>query len=558
MRKIFLAAAALLIALPAFSQIKNYVGVVREQYYPAHTEFLKDLSATLKNRGYSSYASYVDAYLQGGFGSGFVYVDKDGTNYVITNRHVVSQAASASIEFENEDGSVTRYENLSVLITDDDIDLAILRFAENANPFKKGLSLYTGPLSDGQDVNSAGFPGLGDEPVWQFGKGSITNAKARIKDLIDPSISTVIQHSAQIDGGNSGGPLLVASKTSPFGYEVAGINTWKAIGRDSTNFSIPARLVLTLLEKSRTAQDEEAAKTARIAKFKTVITESSNDYTALVPFVSYEYASNAGVDYFEKLLRYGATAVRNRVAGEFAGNPIEGLRYAVAYNLHKELSGENATEENLSGVVWQKEHGLYRIASNGEDKKSKKAKNAASRKEPESKKHSSKSGKPDIRFEPLASPYTFALNGGLFVPVSTDEEYKIKQSVNLGGECFVGEGLFGMEISYEGVKAGSESISAFGAGLIARLPLNFTLFCISPKAAAGAKIAFGDPMLFQTYWNIGLVTTFNFGSESLRPGFEVSYQGVSDTMRWLDVDTDEKTTEARGLIVKLTVGLFLE
>ena len=57
-------------------------------------------------------------------------------------------------------------------------------------------------------------------------------------------------------------------------------------------------------------------------------------------------------------MRHGSTKVRNRVAGEFAYNPIEGLRYAVAYNLFENFSGENATEENLSKVEWKKEHGI--------------------------------------------------------------------------------------------------------------------------------------------------------------------------------------------------------
>ena len=109
MKKLFAAALALCCAALMTAQVKNSVCVVRQQYYPSHVEFLEDLRDSLKKRGYSSYAEYVDGYLKGGFGSGFVYVDKDGTNYIITNRHVVSQAASASVEFENTDGSSSKF-----------------------------------------------------------------------------------------------------------------------------------------------------------------------------------------------------------------------------------------------------------------------------------------------------------------------------------------------------------------------------------------------------------------------------------------------------------------
>lgn len=83
---------------------------------------------------------------------------------VVTNRHVVQNALTANVSFENEDGT---------------------------------------------EVWSAGFPGLGGKPMWQLGKGTITNASAKIKELIAPNISTIIQHSAEVDAGNSGGPLLL-------------------------------------------------------------------------------------------------------------------------------------------------------------------------------------------------------------------------------------------------------------------------------------------------------------------------------------------------------------
>lgn len=222
------------IALPLFADtpIRQYVGIVREHYFDSLVQFMEKYRDDLRNDGYSTYAKYIDAYLEGGFGSGFVYVASDGKNYIITNRHVISQAQSASIEFENPDtGKKTTYDNLTVLATDDDIDIAILAFPSGTAPFKAGLKLSTTAVNDGDEVWSAGFPGIGDQPMWQLGKGSVTNAKARINELLDTGISTLIQHSAQVDSGNSGGPLMVASKSEASGYSVVGINTWKAIYR---------------------------------------------------------------------------------------------------------------------------------------------------------------------------------------------------------------------------------------------------------------------------------------------------------------------------------------
>ncbi|WP_027727561.1 S1C family serine protease [Treponema sp. C6A8] len=567
MKKIISALLTLSFAAALSAQVKNYVGIVREKYYPAHEEFLKELASSLKGRGYASYAEYVDAYLKGGFGSGFVYVDKDGTNYVITNRHVVSQAASASIEFENENGSTTKYENLSVVITDDDIDLAVLKFEANAKPFKSGLTLSSAKVSDGQNVCSAGFPGLGNDPVWQFGKGSVTNATARIKDLIDPSISTVIQHSAQIDAGNSGGPLLIESKAAPTGYEVVGINTWKAAGRDSTNFSIPAKLALDLIEKAKKAADENAVKADRAAKFKAALTDSANDYTSIVKFISYDYAAANGEDEFDEILRHGSTKIRNRVAAEFAFDPIEGLRYAVAYNLYNNYSGENATEENLSKVVWAKEHGLFRISSINEGKKEKKSASKTSSKSASDVKSTSKKsskkkkkGTFDVSFEGIDNPYYVGIAGGMLFPIGKSEEnIDLANSFNIAVEVFPNEfGIFGGVFEYQHTKFGTEDMNLFGAGAAIRVPLSFNFFTLCPTAQAGMKVGFGNIKDFQVFAELGLTTTFNFGIDYFRPGFELGVRGLSDKCTSSDLRGTDFTLKSADFVAKLLIAFTFD
>lgn len=560
MKKLFVAVLTFCWAALLNAQVKNYVCVVRQQYYPSHIDFLEDLRDSLKKRGYSTYSEYVDSYLKGGFGSGFVYVDKDGKNYIVTNRHVVSQAASASVEFENADGSLTKYEGLKVLITDDDIDLAILSFEGNANPFKNGLALYNGTLTDGQDVVSAGFPGLGGEPVWQFGKGSVTNAAARIKDMIDPSISTVIQHSAQVDAGNSGGPLLIESKSANGGYAVVGVNTWKAVGRESTNFAIPGKLVESLIEASKKTVDDSAMKAEREAKFKAALTDSSNDYTSIVKFVSYSYTSEVGEELLDDILRHAPTKIRDRVLTEFTFNPIEGLRYAVAYKLFENYSGQEANDENLSKIIWQKEHGLYRIASTSNSKKEKnKSKSSSSR----SKKSSSK-GIPEISWEGFESPYLLAVSGGISIPLKAAvDEKKIdsKAGLNLALSVFPGAlGMFGVQVEYQRISFGKVKANAFGAGGVIKLPLNFDMFCISPKAGAGLKLGFDEPKLRQFYWEAGLEAVFDFGINYLRPGIEIAYRNTNNTFIYYESysNNPDLKVKSSNLLVRLVVGIAFE
>lgn len=558
MKKFVTTIFAFLLAAALSAQMKQYVGIVREKHYPSVDEFLDELASSLKSRGYSSYAGYVGAYREGGFGSGFVFVDKDGTNYVVTNRHVVSQAESASIEFENEDGSTRKYDGLSVLITDDDIDLAVLKFEGNAKPFKSGLTFSSARLSDGQNVVSAGFPGLGNEPVWQFGKGSVTNASARIKDLIDPAISTVIQHSAQIDAGNSGGPLLIESKAAESGYEVVGINTWKAVGRDSTNFSIPARLALDLIEKSKKAANDGEEKAARSKKFKAAITEEGNDYTSIVKFISYDYASKNGEAEFEDILRHGSTKLRNRVIAEFSFNPIEGLRYALACRLYNDFSGENATEENLSKIEWAKEHGLFRIASAGEDKNAKKSSKKAA--DSKSKKSSSKKELSSVSFEGLEKPYSLALYAGGILPLENDgENTKMKGGFDFSADFFPGDnGIFGLFFEYSGTSLEGEKFNAVGTGAEIRLPFNFGLFAFCPKAAAGIQLSSGETKVSRFFWEAGAEVVFDLGIESIRPCISAAYRKNYDTYSDLTGFSEDQNIKSSNIVLKAGIAFLLD
>lgn len=276
--------------LPFYAQIRKYIGIVRPEYNSETVSFLKAFQNELNAKGYNAYANYIDGYLKGRFGSGFVYVNSEGKNFVITNQHVIDYGTSASIEFEDpKTGTVTKYENLSIKAIDDEIDIAVLQFKDNEEPFKKGLAFSSDNVEDGIDVYSAGFPGLGNTPLWQLGKGIVTNSSARIKELMNPDISSLIQHSAEVDRGNSGGPLLIPSKTTETGYLVIGINTWKAFYRQNTNFSIPAKVITNYIANGTSATQEE-----NDIKLDKALKSTEADYSEIAKFISIEKVYESG------------------------------------------------------------------------------------------------------------------------------------------------------------------------------------------------------------------------------------------------------------------------
>jgi hypothetical protein len=74
-------------------------------------------------------------------------------------------------------------------------------------------------------------------------------------NMADPENTNFIQHTATIDSGNSGWPLLIEDITNPTGYTVAGVNTWKIMYLQNVNFSIPAGTVLKIMEKTREKEE---------------------------------------------------------------------------------------------------------------------------------------------------------------------------------------------------------------------------------------------------------------------------------------------------------------
>lgn len=561
MKKFLLGSLAALLLLPglAFAQVKSYIGVVRQQYYSEYVDMFKKMSKELKDEGYNTYSKSIDGYLEGGFGSGFVWVAKDGTNYVITNRHVVAQAETASIEFEDDTtGEITKYEGLKVIATDDDIDIAILAFKDGEKPFKKGLELSQKALTDGQEVWSAGFPGLGNDPVWQFGKGTVTNARARIKELLDPEVSTIIQHSAQVDSGNSGGPLLIASGKD---YLVVGINTWKASYRDSTNFAIPASVIQKMLDGLSNSQTSSAED--RAFKLAKALGDSSQSFTSIVNFISYHKASVEGQKELESVLRFAPTSVRSTISEIFSYNPAEGLRYACAYQLFKKYgstedktysyktevtdsSDEKMTITFTSGegedaksfeTAWIKEHGLWRLDS------TEKAEEESDDKKKEKKKDNSSSA---IRFKGLETIDTAWLKFGYEFPLSN-------QGKSFGGEFiyFADGTVFGVSLGAYKLDDGTNSKFGYQMGALLRIPLNFDLFVLSPyaEAAVAGAVARDFKPMSNVVYELGVNVTFDT-SFSFYPGLGIAFKG----RKYFPFQESTFDGKINSLLVYLTIG----
>ncbi len=120
----------------------------------------------------------------------------------------MSQAKTATIELSKSGSDKITYNNCPVVMVHDKIDIALISLPDSA-VFTNGLKLADTIPEEGTEVFSAGFPGLSNTPMWQLGKGITSNSAIDIEDFSHGLPLFIIQHTAQVSSGNSGGPLMI-------------------------------------------------------------------------------------------------------------------------------------------------------------------------------------------------------------------------------------------------------------------------------------------------------------------------------------------------------------
>lgn len=195
-----------------------------------------------------AYARMLDLSGASGSGSGFV-IQREGHKYVVTNAHVVEQAA-------DEDGSIYVYSitrekyAARILGGDSFYDLAVLEFEDEPGAEVAALSFRESEIRVGEPVYAIGNP-LGEYP-YSVSEG-IISAKNRVRGGLTGKFG-FLQTTATIIWGNSGGPLVDRNG------KVAGINSQIAfttmesmpVWQSQINFALEAgiasRLVRDILE----------------------------------------------------------------------------------------------------------------------------------------------------------------------------------------------------------------------------------------------------------------------------------------------------------------------
>lgn len=342
MRK-FLLSVALCVCgvftINAQQDLKKSVCVVKQNHTDAETEAYEKTASTLFSNSYMSAARRLRKGL-GGFGSGFLYRADNGKLYIITNKHVVKDATSVQLTFKAEGGDKT-ISNCNVIAKSDSMDIAVVEFPATETGFVP-LSFDADRVVDGTSVWSAGFPGLGDEPAWQLGNGVVSNDNLVNMELTDSVHIAVIQHTAQVDPGSSGGPLLVLKENSKDKsvalkeYKVVGINTWKAFHRENANFSLMAKDILKVVNNigatsASMKNNDEVGFQNQVEKFIESFNKSSIEMST---FISNKMATSLSEDQLTAMIKNISTNANNSLRD---GDAIDGLKIMVADNIKSQI-----------------------------------------------------------------------------------------------------------------------------------------------------------------------------------------------------------------------------
>ncbi len=165
-----------------------------------------------------------------GAGSGVV-ITPDG--YVLTNSHVVHGAQSVRVRFTDGSACAAR-----VMGDDPATDLAAIRV--DASGLAYGALGDSGALRVGQVVIAIGNP-LGFDSTVSTGVVSSLGRALRSRE--DRLIENIIQHTAPLNPGNSGGPLV-----NSLG-QVVGINTAIIAMAQGIGFAIPSNTATWVLSQ---------------------------------------------------------------------------------------------------------------------------------------------------------------------------------------------------------------------------------------------------------------------------------------------------------------------
>ncbi len=276
------------------------------------------------------FGEILHAHAQGGFGSGVVMMRTENgspVTYVVTNRHVVLDSDTVEVSFA--DGS--SYRNCEVLFVNSEDDVAVVLLPESAaRAVGYGLAPSTSTIKERQVVVAAGYPGVAGSPSFQITEGKVSNARFTAPAIIEDD-RPLIQHTASIDPGSSGGPL-----TNEEG-RLVGLNVALLRNRQNFNLSVPVEAVLATVHQAAAIRALRSspelmtgALNATCGRLAGELSSSARAPGRLAHYIGNELVASEGYSSVSGLLRVTGS---EKVANLFLDEPMRIMRATVGVRL---------------------------------------------------------------------------------------------------------------------------------------------------------------------------------------------------------------------------------
>jgi serine protease Do len=169
-------------------------------------------------------------------GSGFI-IREDG--HIVTNAHVVQGETQLTVTvYRKVDGAFEKkvYEKVKILAVNPFVDLALLQIDAAELGDTKLTKVFLGNADDVKVGNSVFAVGAPQGLERTVSEGIVSTTNRENKGMV------YIQTTAQVNPGNSGGPLFDRKG------QVVGVVAWKLLFSEGLNFAIPINYVQHFLE----------------------------------------------------------------------------------------------------------------------------------------------------------------------------------------------------------------------------------------------------------------------------------------------------------------------
>jgi S1-C subfamily serine protease len=203
-------------------------------------------------------------------GSGAL-IEHDGDYSLVATNYHVAMSGRPYLSFDEGQTMIRG----TVLHNDIENDITIIEM-----PKRDGGLRLASSYADSQKVEAYGFPGLGLKGNFQISSGLISNACIHKSVLVENGGDMcLIQHTAAIDSGSSGGPLITRAG-------LIGINEGFIANRHEVGFAIPVELVRVAIreaERKRGLRKDPEASKKELLK---TCSRFGNDLSSLNPKMS--------------------------------------------------------------------------------------------------------------------------------------------------------------------------------------------------------------------------------------------------------------------------------